>query len=55
MEAWQPADRRGVGVAESSTSSSETSQDQTLFQAARRRISKPMPIVVHFLQQAYTS
>jgi hypothetical protein len=26
-----------------------------LFQAARRRVSKPMPTVTHFLQQSHTS
>jgi hypothetical protein len=43
------------GGAESSTSWSEGKQEQTFFQAARRRVSKPTPTVTHFLQQGHTS
>jgi len=42
--AWQHPGRCGAGGAESSTSSSDGSQEQTEHpQAARRRVSKPTP------------
>jgi hypothetical protein len=47
--------RHGAGGAESSTSSSESCQQNTDFQAARMRILKPMPTVTHLPQQGLTS
>ena len=54
QEAWQSAGRHGAGGAVRSTSYSEGKQN-TGFQAARQRVSKPTPIVIHFLQQGHTS
>ena len=45
--AWQYPGRLGAGRAESSTFSSKGSQDQTVFQVARRRVSKPIPTMTH--------
>jgi hypothetical protein len=50
VEAWQHPGRHGAGGAEGSTSSSKGSQEQAGHpQAARRRVSKPIPTVTHFL------
>jgi hypothetical protein len=49
---WQLPGRHGAGGVESSTSCSEGKQ-KTNFQAARMRVSKPMPTVTHLLQQGY--
>jgi hypothetical protein len=46
-ETWQHPGRRGPGETESSTSLSKGSQEQTVFQPARRRISKPIPTVTN--------
>jgi hypothetical protein len=55
LETWQHLGRHGAGGAESSTSSSEGSQEHTtILQEARRRDSKPIPTVTHFLQQGHT-
>jgi hypothetical protein len=54
-QAWQCPGRLGSGGAESSTSCSVGRSENTGFQAARRRVLKPMPTVTHFLQQGHTS
>jgi hypothetical protein len=33
----------------------KAARKKTIFQAARRRVSKPTPTVTHFLQQGHTS
>ena len=52
LETWQHAGQYGIGGAESSTSCSKVKQ-KTGFQEARLRVLKPMPTVIHFLQQGY--
>ena len=53
QEAWQCAGRHGAGEgAESSVSHSEGKQ-KIGFQAAHRRVSKPILTVTHFLQQGH--
>ena len=48
--AWQPPGRHGAGEAEASAPSSKGNQEQTGHpQAARRKISKPIPTVTYFL------
>jgi len=51
--AWQHPGRHGSGDAQRSTSSSEGCQEKTGFQAARKRVLKPTPTVVHLLQQGH--
>ena len=56
LSSWQKHEcpgRHGIGGAVSSTSCSEGKQE-TGFQAARRRISKSTPTVMHYLQQGHT-
>ena len=53
-EAWQCPGRHSTGGTESSASSSEGLQEETDFQAARKRVLKSMPIMLHFLQQGHT-
>jgi hypothetical protein len=52
---WHHPGRHGAGGAESSTSSSKMCYEKTGFQAARRRVLKPMPTVTHPLQLGHTS
>jgi hypothetical protein len=55
VRALQCPGRHGAGDTKNSTSLSEGSQKQTGHpQAARRRVSKPIPTVIHFLQQGHT-
>jgi hypothetical protein len=51
---WQHPDRYGAGAAKSSTFSYEGCKQNTGFQAARKRVLKPMPTVAH-LPQGHTS
>ena len=53
-EAWYCASRYGAGRPENCTSSSKESQEQTVFQVTRRRVSKPTLKVTYFLQQSHT-
>jgi hypothetical protein len=48
---WQHPDRHGTGGAESYTSSSIGRQEKTGFQAARTRVLKTTPTVIHLLQE----
>lgn len=53
-EACQLPGRHGAGGAESSTACYEGKQKTTVFQEARKRVSKPTSIVTQFLQQGHT-
>jgi hypothetical protein len=55
VRAWQHLGRQDAGGDESSTSCSEGKQKKTGIQAARRKVSKPTPTVMHFFQQGHTS
>jgi hypothetical protein len=52
--AWQCPGRHGAGGVESSTSHSNSKQEKTGSQAAKRRVSKPIPTMTCFLQQGHT-
>jgi hypothetical protein len=54
QETQQCPGRHSAGGAESSTSSSKGSQEQTVFHVARRRVSNPTLTVIDFLQQGHT-
>ena len=54
QEAWQYSCRHGAGGVESSTSHSNSKQEKTGSQAAKRRVSKPIPTMTCFLQQGHT-
>ena len=50
--AWWCTDMSGAGEgAESSSNFIQRQQKETVSQVARRRVSKPTPIVTHFLQK----
>jgi hypothetical protein len=51
---WLHPGRHGTGVAESSPSSDEGCQQNTLSQAAGMRVLKPTPTVAYLLQQGHT-
>jgi hypothetical protein len=53
QEEWQHPGRQGTGGAEIYTSCSKDKLEKGIFQEARRRVSKPIP-VTYFLQTGHT-